>query len=303
MTAPTEINAITNSNRLTEFTTFDLVKLINRIIADNRKKYKNFSNTGSGVEITFSVEDHLFAFGIKEYIAAAFGIIIENSFETISGNGKITIKLEKFESSALLSIYNKSYIERTSPRPYEDVSSSGLACNDGLSIASGLISFHGGTIKSIKTSDGANILIITIPAYLKTERIKSTRTRNRLKGAQILVAAPDSLLKDSIIDALESKKAIITRCASSKEFNIMVFSRIFTAVIADDSFLKKNNGKNMISAMKKTIFLAITDNPEHYAGIAKLCLTAPINIELLISKLNKLFSENISKKQRGMEKD
>ena len=156
-------------------------------------------------------------------------------------------------------------------------------------------------MKSVNTSDGANILIITIPAYLKTERIKATRTRNHIKGAQILVAVPDSLLKDSIIEALEAKKATVSRCASYKEFNIMASSRLFTVVIADDSFLKGN--KNIISAIKDTILLAITENSEHYASIAKLCFAIPVNIEFLTSKLNKLFAENISsKKQRGMKK-
>ena len=301
MTARKEINATVNSS-LTGFSSFDLVKLINEVIADNHKKY--FNASGMGVEITFSVENHLFAFGIKKHIAAAFRSILENSVETISGNGKIVIKLEKFDSSALLSIYNKSYMEKINMQASEDASSSiGITCNKDLDNARDIIAFHGGTIKSINTSDGANILIVTIPAFLKKERIKATRIRNHLKGTQILVAAPDSLLKDSIITALEAKKALISRCASYKEFNIMASSQFFTIIIADDSFLKENKDQNIISSIKKAISLIITDNPEHYASIAKLCLSIPINIELLISKLNALFSENISKKQRGIKRN
>ena len=105
-----EINTVADSSSLAKFTKFDLVKLIDEIIADNRKKYEKIFNTfETDVKITFSVKNHLFASGIKEHIAAAFGIIIGNSIETTCGNVKISIKLEKFESSALLSIYNKSY--------------------------------------------------------------------------------------------------------------------------------------------------------------------------------------------------
>ena len=290
-----KINAITYSKNLTEPSPFDLVKLIDGIIAANRKKYKRDLNTlGTDVEITFSAEDHLFTSGVKGYLAIALETILENLVEMISGNGKINIKLERFETSALLSIHSKNYIEKkTKLQPSGNAfSHSYTAWNKICSI----ISFHSGTIKNTDTPDGSNILIITIPGYLKTERIKSVRTKNHLKGSQILVAAPDSLLKDSIIEALEAKEVTVSRCVSYKEFSMMISSQLFTAVIADCSLLKKNDRKDIISS-KKTILLVITDDPEYYAGIANLCLVLPIDIDSSILKLNKLFLDHNLKKQ------
>jgi len=304
MAALTEINAVAGNGSPMKFTSFDLVKLIDAAITDSSKKYKIFFNTfETDVKITFSVKDRLFTSGIKEHIADAFRNIIGNSIKITNGSGKISIKLEKFESFALLSVYSKSYIKKTNPQ-FEDILSSVDTANN-LDKARDLITFYGGAIKNVNTPDGANILIITIPAYLKTERIKATRTHNYIKGAQVIVAIPDSLLKDSIIEALEAKKAIVSRCVSSKEFNAMVSSQLFTVVVAHDSFLKGSRDKNIISAIKNTILLAITDNPEYYADMAKLCFSIPVNIEFLISKLNKLFADiNISsKKQRRMKKN